>query len=156
MELKKPEKAFLKKMITARVVFLIILVVCAVLIAVNESIVVLLAASVMFGILILMQLFYTAIFSKMQFNGLSYFYDDKKIIINKGVIFKSHNEIPVIQVQDITVLIGPIESIFKIATVRISTGGSNSILYGLSIEDANKMANSIRENITKRIEQYGK
>lgn len=90
------------------------------------------------------------IWPSLKYKYLTYQYDEEKIIIKKGVIFRSETIIPIIQIQDINTFQGPIMMIFKLKSLLISTAGSNKFFTGLSDEEATKMIYEIENSIYYR------
>ena len=60
----------------------------------------------------------------LRYAFYSYGYDETRITIKKGVIFKSRVIIPVKQIQDLHVYEGPIMLMLGLGGVSISTAGS--------------------------------
>ena len=92
-------------------------------------------------------------FPFMVYNRYSYAYNDKRIVIKKGVIFKYEIIIPVCQIQDLHLLQGPLMQLMKLQSVEISTAGSNYTINGLTYDDAKKMVDELEKNLNKRIEE---
>lgn len=88
----------------------------------------------------------------LKYKFYKYGYNDRKIIINKGVIFRHRIIVPVCQIQDLHIYQGPIMTIFKLSGVIISTAGSNYIINGISNENAKKMVQDLENDLQKRIE----
>lgn len=91
----------------------------------------------------------------LWYNKYSYGYDEKRIYIEFGVIFRHRITIPVCQIQDIHYFEGPIMMMFKLGKTIFSTAGSNFALGGLDREDAKRMVNEIEEYLRRRIEENG-
>lgn len=88
----------------------------------------------------------------LKYKFYKYGYNDKKIIIIKGVIFRHRIIVPVCQIQDLHIYQGPIMTIFKLSGVIISTAGSNYVINGMSNENAKKMVQDLENDLQKRIE----
>ena len=88
----------------------------------------------------------------LMYNAYSYSYNETRIQINKGVIFKHEIVIPVCQIQDLHLNQGPLMQILHLQTVEISTAGSNYRINGLDSEKAKKFVNELEDNLNKRIE----
>lgn len=97
--------------------------------------------------------FFCFIFPNMVYNRYLYAYNDKRIVIKKGVIFKYEIIIPVCQIQDLHLLQGPLMQLMKLQSIEISTAGSNYTINGLEYNKAKKMVEDLEENLNKRIEE---
>lgn len=88
----------------------------------------------------------------LYFNNYSYGYDDKRIIINYGVIFKHHIVVPVRQLQDLHLYATPLMLIFKIDGMIISTAGSNFSIAGIKKDDGEAMINDFEKLLNERLD----
>lgn len=88
-----------------------------------------------------------------KYKNYSYYYDEERIVINKGVFFKHHIVVPVCQIQDLHIYEGPLMQIVKLDGMIISTAGSNFIIKGLSRTDSEKMMQKLENNLHKRLEE---
>lgn len=87
-----------------------------------------------------------------KYKRYTYTYQEDRIQINRGVIFKHEIVIPVCQIQDLHLNQGPIMQILKLHTIEISTAGSNHSIDGLNDEVAKQMINELETYLKKRIE----
>ena len=104
-------------------------------------------------IVMLLLLILLIIFPFLRYTRYTYSYNEKKIIIKRGIIFKETIIIPVCQIQDLHYYQGPLMQIFKLASVEISTAGSNYSIVGLTDEVAREMIDYLEEYLEKRIEE---
>lgn len=104
-------------------------------------------------IAMLILIFFCFAFPAMVYNRYSYAYNDKRIVIKKGVIFKYEIIIPVCQIQDLHLLQGPLMQLMKLQSVEISTAGSNYTINGLQYDVAKKMVDDLENNLNARIEE---
>ena len=88
----------------------------------------------------------------LYFNNYSYGYDDKRIVINYGVIFKHHIVVPVRQLQDLHLYATPLMLIFKIDGMIISTAGSNFSIAGIKKDDGETMINDFEKLLNERLD----
>lgn len=89
----------------------------------------------------------------LKYHFYKYSYEEKKIFIQFGVIFRHKIVVPTCQIQDLHIYQGPIMTIFKLGGVIISTAGSNYLINGLNLDDAKKMVEELEANLEKRIEE---
>lgn len=97
--------------------------------------------------------FFCFVFPSMIYNRYSYAYNDKRIVIKKGVIFKYEIIVPVCQIQDLHLLQGPLMQLLKLQSIEISTAGSNYTINGLEYSVAKKMVEDLENNLNARIEE---
>lgn len=88
----------------------------------------------------------------LKYKYTKYYYDEKRICINQGIIFRKRIIIPICQIQDLHLYQGPIMLATKLSGVTISTAGSNYNIIGLSNNDAIKMIEDLEDDLQKRIE----
>ena len=105
-----------------------------------------------FGFLTIIIIGLAIIWPILSYRYYSYDYDDKKIYINRGIIFQHKIVIPVRQIQDLHLYNGPFMQIFKLGGVIISTAGSNFILSGINKGKADKMLYELEERLESRLD----
>lgn len=102
------------------------------------------------SILVFIVTIYTFIFPTLQYKAYKYYLDDEKIVIEKGVLFKHYTIVPLVQVQDIGSYQGPIQILFKIRNVIITTAGSVESIVCLNEKLANQIVDDIQRKIHNR------
>ena len=80
-------------------------------------------------------------------------YDDKRIIIKCGVIFRHRVVIPVCQIQDLHRTQGPIMMMLNLSGVIISTAGSNFGISTLTTDEADRMIDDLEHKVEVRVEE---
>ncbi|MBE6608937.1 MAG: hypothetical protein E7633_10340 [Ruminococcaceae bacterium] len=158
MELKKLNKSVLKLWyIRATIVSLA-------LISAFTSLIIVLAASgapknVLFavslgsGIPVALLLAFIIVLPVLRYKMYAWGYDDKRIIVKQGVIFRRRVVIPVCQIQDLHRIQGPIMMMLKLSGVTISTAGSNFDISTLTTEEADRMIDVLEQSLEVRIEE---
>ena len=112
-----------------------------------------LAVSLSVGIPVLLLLCLTLLMPMLRYRMYSWGYDDKRIIVKQGVIFRQRVVIPVCQIQDLHRTQGPIMMLLKMSGVTISTAGSNFDISTLTTDEADRMIDELEENLEHRIEE---
>jgi membrane protein YdbS with pleckstrin-like domain len=115
----------------------------------NVRLAVLLAA----GIPDLMLLALTLVMPTLRYKMFAWGYDDKRIVVEEGVIFRKRVVIPICQIQDLHRVQGPIMMLLKLSDVTISTAGSNFDLSTLTTDEADSMIDDLEEKLEARIEE---
>ena len=159
MELKKLDKRVLKLWYIRAVIaaaLLLGLFVGAIIALISAEVssdiilAVLLAAGIPEVLLISLILILPALRYKMYAWG----YDDKRIVVKQGVIFKQKAVIPVCQIQDLHRTQGPIMTMLKLGGVTISTAGSNFDISTLTASEADRLIDDLEDNLNARIEEH--
>ncbi len=105
------------------------------------------------GIPIVLILCLVLIMPILRYKMYAWGYDDKRIIVKQGVIFKQRVVIPVCQIQDLHRTQGPLMMMLKLSGVTISTAGSNFDISTLTTSEADRMIDELEHNLEARIEE---
>lgn len=114
----------------------------------SKEIGVIVGAIIPVGIIIIFLL----IWPFLKYKLYSFGYDDKRIAINYGVIFRHHVIVPIRQIQDLHTYNGPIMSLLGLSGVIISTAGSNFSIAGMLNDDATNMVNELEVLLNNRLD----
>lgn len=131
----------------------VVVSVFAILLATEASPNVTLAVSFSVGIPVLLLLGVTLIMPVLRYNMYAWGYDDKRIVVKQGVIFRQRVVIPVCQIQDLHRTQGPIMMIFGLSGVTISTAGSNFDISTLTTDEADHLIDALEQNLETRVEE---
>ena len=158
MELKKLNKSVLKlwyirAAIVALVLIGIFVSVITILITTGAPSDVTLAVSLGIGIPIALLLCLTLIMPALRYKMYAWGYDDKRIVVKQGVIFRQRVVIPVCQIQDLHRTQGPLMMMLNLSGVTISTAGSNFDISTLTTAEADRMIDELERNLEARIEE---
>ncbi len=114
---------------------------------------VILAVMLGVGIPTLLLLALTLIMPALRFKMYEWGYDDKRITVKQGVIFRERVVIPICQIQDLHRTQGPIMMMLKLSGVTISTAGSNFDISTLTTAEADRMIEELESNLEARVEE---
>lgn len=89
----------------------------------------------------------------LRYKMYAWGYDDKRIIVKHGVIFRRRVVIPVCQIQDLHRIQGPLMMMLKLSGVTISTAGSNFDISTLTTDEADRMMDDLERNLENRVEE---
>lgn len=158
MELKKLDKSVMKlwyiRAAIAAAASLGAFAVAAVILAASDvSGNVMLAVLLGAGIPVLLTVALTLALPALRYRAYSWGYDDKRIIVKQGVIFKQRVVIPVCQIQDLHRLQGPIMMALGLSGVTISTAGSNFDISTLTTAEADKLIDELEQSLEARVEE---
>ena len=93
------------------------------------------------------------IYPFLKYRFYSYAYNEEKVVIRYGVIFRHTIVMPICQIQDLHVYQGPIMSLFKLSGIIFSTAGSNFELRCLDKKIAEKIVTETEIFLKKRLEE---
>jgi len=105
------------------------------------------------GILVALLVCLILIMPALRYKMYAWGYDDKRIIVKQGVIFRQRVVIPVCQIQDLHRTQGPLMMMLKLSGVTISTAGSNFNISTLTTAEADRMIDELERNLETRIEE---
>ena len=105
------------------------------------------------GIPVALLLAITLIMPALRYKMYAWGYDDKRIIVKQGVIFRQRVVIPVCQIQDLHRTQGPLMMMLNLSGVTISTAGSNFDISTLTTDEADRMIDELERNLEVRIEE---
>lgn len=89
----------------------------------------------------------------LRYKMYAWGYDDKRIIVVQGVIFRQRVVIPVCQIQDLHRIQGPLMMMLHLSGVTISTAGSNFNISTLTTDEADRLIDELEQNLEARIEE---
>jgi membrane protein YdbS with pleckstrin-like domain len=158
MEMKKLSKSVLKLWyIRAAVAVLALLGALALLAAIlmGESVPgdVMLAVMLSVGLPVTLIICFLLILPVLRHKMYAWGYDEKRIVVKQGVIFRHKVVIPVCQIQDLHRTQGPIMTLLKLSGVTISTAGSNFDISVLTTDEADQLIYDLEHHLAARIEE---
>ena len=114
---------------------------------------VMLAVLLSVGIPVLLLLCIVLIMPALRYKMYAWGYDDKRIVVKQGVIFRQRVVIPICQIQDLHRTQGPIMMMLKLSGVTISTAGSNFDISTLTTDEADRLIDTLEQNLETRVEE---
>ena len=158
MKMNKLDKSVLKLWYIRAVIGALALVgvvvsVFVILLATGASSNVMLAVSLSVGIPVVLLLCITLIMPVLRYKMYTWGYDDKRIVVKQGVIFRQRVVIPVCQIQDLHRTQGPIMMLLKLSGVTISTAGSNFDISTLTTDEADHLIDALEQSLEARVEE---
>ena len=105
------------------------------------------------GLPVFILLGFTLVMPVLRYRMYTWGYDDKRIVVKEGVIFRHKVVIPICQIQDLHREQGPIMMLLKLSDVTISTAGSNFDLSTLTTDEADCMIDDLENKLEARIEE---
>lgn len=132
------------------IVMLAILVVLNVLIFIPEHIMVGMVISVVVALFILL---HTAISPYFRFHRYAYKIDEEFIDIREGYLFVSREIVPIQRLHKMQTVRGPIDTLFGVAKVKVTTAGGDVVIRFLEQEKAEKIAEGLGRHINRMVEE---
>ena len=111
------------------------------------------AVSFSVGIPVILLLCIILILPVLRYKMYAWGYDDKRIVVKQGVVFRQRVVIPVCQIQDLHRTQGPIMMILGLSGVTISTAGSNFDISTLTTDEADRLIDALEQNLETRVEE---
>lgn len=115
-----------------------------------------LAVLIGIGIPVALLLAITWILPALRHKLYAWGYDDKRIVVKQGVIFRQRVVIPVCQIQDLHRTQGPLMMMLNVSDVTVSTAGSNFAISTLTTEEADAMIDELERHLEARTEELKK
>ena len=158
MELKKLNKSVLKlwyirATIASFALACVIATAAVIPIAAEATVNVVLGVSLGVGIPVALILCLILIMPALRYKMYAWGYDDKRIVVKQGVIFRQRVVIPVCQIQDLHRIQGPIMMMLNLSGVTISTAGSNFDISTLTTAEADCLIDALEHNLATRVEE---
>ena len=105
------------------------------------------------GIPVALLLGLTLIMPALRYKMYAWGYDNKRIVVKQGVIFRKRVVIPVCQIQDLHRTQGPLMMMLKLSGVTISTAGSNFDISTLTTDEADRLMDALEQHLEARVEE---
>lgn len=106
--------------------------------------------SVILGIVILI---HTAISPYFRFHRYSYKIDEEFIDIREGYLFVTREIVPIERLHKMQTIRGPIDAMFGVAKVKVTTAGGDVVIRFLEQEKAEKIAEGLGRYINRIVEE---
>ena len=84
---------------------------------------------------------------KIRYLRYKYLINDEKIDIIEGFIFVQRNIVPIKRIHKISIKQGPIDKIFKLAKVEVTTAGGDVTIRFLEEDKAEKIAENLKKEV---------
>ena len=88
-----------------------------------------------------------------RFHRYRYAINEECIDIKEGYLFVKRNIVPIERLHKLETLKGPIDQIFHVAKVKVTTAGGDVTIRFLDEEKAEKIAESLRNRINEIVKE---
>lgn len=106
--------------------------------------------SIILGIVILV---HTAISPYFRFHRYSYKIDEEFIDIREGYLFVTRDIVPIERLHKMQTVRGPIDTLFGVAKVKVTTAGGDVVIRFLEQEKAEHIAEGLGKYINRIVEE---
>lgn len=132
--------------------FLILLALAAVniFLLIPEGITIGIVISIILGVLVLI---HTAISPYFRFHRYRYKIDDEFIDIREGYLFVTREIVPIERLHKMQTIRGPIDTMFGVAKVIVTTAGGDVVIRFLEKEKAERIAENLGKRINRIVEE---
>ena len=129
-----------------------LLVTLVVLFASEAPSTVFLGVSLGVGIPVVLLLAVLLILPLLRYKMYAWGYDDKRIMVRHGVIFRHRAVLPICQIQDLHRNQGPLMMLLRLSDVTVSTAGSNFDISTLTTDEADRLIDILETALEARVE----
>lgn len=129
-----------------------LLVTLVVLFAAEAPSTVFLGVSLGVGIPVVLLLAALLILPLLRYKMYAWGYDDKRIMVRHGVIFRHRAVLPICQIQDLHRNQGPLMMLLRLSDVTVSTAGSNFDISTLTTDEADRLIDILETALEARVE----
>lgn len=144
---------FLRVSLIGRAVFAVVVVAIAiaVLIFVGDEVDRLIVGGIAGALLLLTAI--SVLLKIVEVRNIAYQVREHDLSYRNGVLIRRVQTVPFVRVQHARLVQGPIQRIFKIATLRINSAGPDIAIAGLSSDDASRLRGLVVERAGNLIEE---
>lgn len=108
-------------------------------------------AGIVCGVVLLLQLANLIVYPIIEYIQWTYLVDDDRIEIKKGIFWRSHTVIPISRIQHVSSQSGPLQNIFKLATVEIHTAGGVHKIEEINKETAAQICELLKNMVNLKV-----
>ncbi len=82
-------------------------------------------------------------FPKIYFDHYRYYISEDRVDVRKGIFFLRHIVVPIERIHQVEVVAGPVNRMFDLADVQITTAGGTADIEYLEKEEAERIAEEL-------------
>ena len=83
------------------------------------------------------------VFPKIYYDHYRYFISEDRVDVRRGIIFLTHTVVPLERIHQVEVVSGPINRMYGLADVSITTAGGVAKIEYLETEEAERIADEL-------------
>lgn len=107
------------------------------------------------AVVLVLLLVYMIISPNIRYNRYKYLIDNEKVIVSEGLIFITTSFVPIERIHQITVNRGPIDRMYGLGKVIITTAGGTVVMRFLEAEKAEAIADRLRRTVSTIVRGQG-
>lgn len=144
---------FLRVSLIGRAIFavIVVLVAIAVLVLAGDEVNRLVVGGIAGGLLLLTVL--SVVLKVVEVRNIAYQVREHDLSYRNGVLIRRVQTVPFVRVQHARLVQGPIQRLFKIATLRVNSAGPDIAIAGLSSDDASRLRALVVERAGNLVEE---
>lgn len=100
---------------------------------------------------LVIQLVNMIVYPLIEYIQWEYLIDDDRIEIKKGIFWRSHTVIPISRIQHVSYKSGPMQNIFRLASVDIHTAGGVHSIDDVSKETAKQICELLKNIVNLKV-----
>ena len=104
-------------------------------------------------VVFVLELLETLISPYFRYNRYRYSLTDEEVQVKKGYVFLEHTIVPISRLHKINIEAGPIDRMFGLASVEITTAGGNITIKFLERQKAEQIAQMLKKRINAIVEE---
>lgn len=104
---------------------------------------------IIIGVLMAIFVIYILVEPQIFYRRYRYKIDDERIDVRRGVIIIRRTMVPIERVHQVEVTRGPINNIFGLANVQVTTAGGVATIEYLEIDEAEEIAKRLNEMVNR-------
>ena len=85
------------------------------------------------------------LFPRIYFDHYRYYISEDRVDVRRGIIFLTHTVVPLERVHQVEVVSGPVNRLFDLADVSITTAGGVAKIEYLENDEAEKIADELNQ-----------
>jgi membrane protein YdbS with pleckstrin-like domain len=109
-------------------------------------------ADISFAAWVLLAIIYCIVAPLIRYRRYLYDIDDQKIVVREGLWFIKKDVAPIERVHQISVTRGPIDRIFGLGKVVVTTAGGRVVIRFLEVEEAERIADRLLGRVRRIVE----
>ena len=95
------------------------------------------------GAIAIIILVFAIVFPRIYFDHYRYFISEDRVDVRAGIFFIRHTVVPIERIHQVEVVEGPINRMFGLADVQITTAGGTSQIEYLERDEAERIAEEL-------------
>ena len=105
------------------------------------------------AIIMILEIIETIVSPLFRYQRYAYEFTDEEVQIKEGYLFLTHTIVPISRLHKIEISSGPLDRLFGLAKVEITTAGGDVTIKFLEKDKAEHIADSLKQRINEIVEE---